>query len=66
MKANMAGYGIKVETDAGYLVWLTRTGTAKAKTAKDVMRFDSETGAEMTRKGLADMNPHVTLVVKKF
>jgi hypothetical protein len=62
----MTGYGIKVETDTGHLVWLTHTGTAKAKTAKDVMRFDSEAGAEMERNMLARNNPHAKLVVAKF
>ena len=62
----MSGYGIKVETDTGHFLWLTETGTAKVKTAKGVMRFESEAGAEMERSGLAKLNPHATLVVKKF
>lgn len=62
----MAGYGIKVETDTGRYVWLIETGTHVQKTAKGVMRFESEDGAEMTRAGLAKLNPHATLIVKKF
>lgn len=62
----MAGYGIKVETDTGHFVWLTETGTAKVKNAKGVIKFESELGAEMTRKTLAAMNPHANLIVKKL
>lgn len=64
--ANMAGYGIKVQTDTGRFVWLTDTGTNAFRTAKGVLKFDSEAGAEMTRAGLEKLNPHVTLIVKKF
>jgi hypothetical protein len=62
----MAGYGIKVQTDTGRFVWLTDTGTHVLRTAKGVLRFDSETGAEMYRSGLEKQNPHVTFIVKKF
>lgn len=62
----MAGYGIKVQTDTGRFVWLTEDGTAVFRTAKGVLKFDSEAGAEMTRAGLAKLNPHATLIVKKF
>lgn len=62
----MAGYGIKVKTDTGRFVWVTETGTHVFRTAKGVLRFDSEAGAEMTRSGLAKLNAHATLIVKKF
>jgi len=62
----MAGYGIKVQTDTGRWVWVTETGTHIQKTAKGVMKFDSETGAEMYRTGLEFRNPHVTLKTVKF
>ena len=62
----MAGYGIKVQTDTGRFVWVTEDGTAVFRTAKGVIRFDSEAGAEMYRSGLEKMNPHVTLKVQKF
>ncbi len=62
----MAGYGIKVETDTGHFVWLTETGTAKVKTAKGVIKFDSETGAGMYRNGLAAINPHANFIVVKL
>jgi hypothetical protein len=62
----MSGYGIKVQTDTGRYVWLTETGTHVQKTAKGVIKFESEAGAEMHRSGLAKANPHVTLIVKKF
>ncbi len=62
----MAGYGVKVQTDTGRFVWLTETGTNAFRTAKGVIRFDSETGAEMYRSGLAKQNPHATFIVKKF
>lgn len=62
----MTGYGIKVETDTGHWLWLTDTGTAKVKTAKGVWKFESEAGAEMHRSGLARVNPHATLIVKKL
>lgn len=64
--ASMTGYGIKVQTDTGHWLWLTETGTAKVKTAKGVMRFESEAGAEMERSGLARLNPNATLKVQKF
>jgi DNA topoisomerase VI subunit B len=62
----MSGYGIKVQTDTGRYVWLTETGTHVQKTAKGVMKFESEAGAEMYLGGLMLANPHATLVVKKF
>jgi hypothetical protein len=62
----MSGYGIKVQTDTGHWLWLTETGTARAKTAKGVMKFESEAGADMYLGGLMLANPHATLVVKKF
>lgn len=62
----MSGYGIKVQTDTGHWLWLTETGTSRVKTAKGVMKFESEAGAEMERSGLAKLNPHATLVIKKF
>jgi hypothetical protein len=64
--AVMAGYGIKVQTDTGRFVWLTENGTVVFRTAKGVMRFESEAGAEMHRSGLEKLNPHVTLKVQKF
>lgn len=62
----MAGYGIKVKTDTGRWVWLTADGMAVFRTAKGVLRYDSETGAEMDRNLLAAENPHAELIVKKF
>ena len=62
----MSGYGIKVQTDTGHWLWLTETGTAKVKTAKGVMRFDSKASADMNRNILARANPHATLIVKKL
>lgn len=60
----MAGYGIKVETDTGHFVWLTDTGTSTVK-AKAI-KFDSETGAEMTRSMLAAINKDANLIVVKL
>ena len=62
----MAGYGIKVETDTGHFVWLTETGTTKSKSNKNIMKFDSETGAEMYRNILAKNNTHANLIVVKL
>lgn len=62
----MAGFGIKVQTNTGRFVWLTETGTAQFKTSKGVMKFDSETGADMYRKQLASNNPHATFITEKF
>jgi hypothetical protein len=62
----LAGYGIKVQTNTGRFVWLTETGTAQFKTSKGVIKFDSETGADMYRNQLAAANPHATLITKKF
>lgn len=62
----MSGYGIKVMTDTGRFVWVTETGTHVLRTAKGVIKFDSEVGAYMYRNSLAANNPHVTLIVKKF
>jgi len=62
----MSGYGIKVETDTGHFLWLTETGTAKVKTAKGVIKFDSEVAAMMYRNTMAVNNPHANLIVKKF
>lgn len=62
----MVGYGVKVQTDTGRFVWLTEDGTNAFRTAKGVLRFDSETGAEMYRSVLSKNNPDVVLVVKKF
>ena len=64
MAGIMAGYGIKVETDTGHLVWLTETGTTTVKSK--ALKFDSETGATMYRNQLAENNPHATLTVHKF
>lgn len=64
--AIMSGFGIKVKTDTGRWVWLTEAGTAVFRTAKGVLRYDSETGAEMDRDRLARQNPHAELIVKKF
>lgn len=62
----MAGYGIKVQTDTGHWVWLTETGTARAKNAKGVIKFDSEDGAYMYRNMLARTNPNASLKVEPF
>lgn len=62
----MAGYGIKVQTNTGHRLWVTCTGVAKLKTAKGVMKFESEAGAEMYRTMLAKNNPTVTLSVAKL
>jgi hypothetical protein len=62
----MAGYGIKVQTDTGHWVWLTETGTARAKNAKGVLKFESEMGAEMERNMLAKANPHANFIVAPF
>lgn len=62
----MAGWGIKVQTDTGHWLWVTDVGTAKVKTAKGVLKFESEMGAEMERSGLAKLNPHATLKTQKL
>ena len=62
----MSGCGIKVQTDTGHWLWVTETGTAKVKTAKGVIRLESEAGAEMEKGMLERMNPHVTLKVQKL
>lgn len=62
----MAGYGIKVQTDTGRYVWVTATGTHVQRTAKGVLKFDSEASANINRNILALSNPHATLIVKKF
>lgn len=62
----MSGYGIKVQTDTGHYVWVTEAGTARAKNAKGVLRFESEAGATMDRNMLAKLNPDAVLIVKKF
>lgn len=62
----MAGYGIKVQTDTGRYVWVTATGTHVQKTAKGVLKFDSEASATVNRNVLARANPHATLIVKKL
>ena len=60
----MAGYGIKVETDTGHMVWITETGTTSTKTR--AMRFDSELGACIYRDLLDQNNPTANLVVVKL
>jgi hypothetical protein len=60
----MAGYGIKVQTDTGYFVWLTDEGTSAQKSK--AIKFDSEMGAEMVYKTLVSMNPHATFLVAKL
>lgn len=60
----IAGYGIKVETDTGHFVWLTKEGTSNLK-AK-AMKFDSEAGATMECNLLSEKNPHANLIVKKL
>lgn len=62
----MRGYGIKVQTDTGHWLWLTETGTAKVKTAKGVMKFESGTGATMEKNRLARTNPHAEFKVEKL
>lgn len=66
MARKMAGYGIKVKTDTGRWVWLTGEGTAVQKTAKGVLKFDSEASAQINCNILARNNPHATLEVRKF
>jgi hypothetical protein len=62
----MSGYGIKVQTDTGHWVWITKTGTARTKTAAGVLRFESETSAD----GVCDLwsatNPDASLKVVTF
>lgn len=60
----MAGYGIRVQTDTGHFVWLTKDGTSAQKTK--AMRYDSQAGAEMDMERLAKNNPHAVFEVKKF
>lgn len=62
----MAGYGIQVQTNTGRKVWVTETGTASVKTAKGVLKFGSESGAEMYRNVLLRGNPSAIITVKKF
>lgn len=63
-KKIIAGFGIKVETDTGHMVWLTGTGTT---THRDrAIRFDSQAGADMYISMLSRENPHVKLEAKKF
>lgn len=64
MSKVIAGYGIKVETDTGHMVWLAEEGTTNRK-AK-AMNFDSKDGANMHRNILARMNPTVNLITEKF
>lgn len=64
MSKVIAGYGIKVETDTGHMVWLAEEGTTNRK-AK-AMKFDSQTGADMYRENLAKANPKATLITEKF
>lgn len=60
----MAGYGIRVKTDTGRFVWLTKDGTSAQKTK--AMRYDSQRGAEMGMNILVKNNPHAVFEVKKF
>lgn len=59
-----AGYGIRVQTDTGHFVWLTKDGTSAQK--NKALPYDSKKGAEMDMNILAKNNPHAVFEVKKF
>lgn len=58
------GYGLKVQTDKGYWVWLTVTGTTTY--APSAMSFDSRMGATQYAQLLSKQNNNITILVVKF
>lgn len=64
----MAGYGLKIETDTGHLVWLTAKLKGQQTTTykRNAMRFDSQEGATQYAQLLSKQNGDITILVVKF
>jgi len=60
----MSGYGLKVETDTGHLIWLTEKGTTRSK--RYAMRFDSQEGATQYAQILSRANNDMTILIVKL
>lgn len=64
MAKRPVGYGLKVKTDEGHLVWLTKTGTTTY--VPSAMSFDSQEGATQYAQLLSKANNNITIFVVKF
>lgn len=60
----LSGYGVKVMTDTGHYLWLTRRGTHRMNT--QAMRFDTEKAAIDYLEFMQKMNGHATFKVVKL